>query len=280
MNKLQKKTKDAKERAEEIAGEHLLTFQNETERDSALKMLGAIHAGINIGNAVSTTSLRALEIFLDNREYEKFGFTNLTDFLNNSEHSPMSKGEYYRQIELLRKEGDATFEYLNALKIPASTRKMIGAGNISFDGDKILVGEIEVASTDTAQVKEIIKELANEIRDKDETEKKSKKQIEKLNAQIETGKDEYEQLQRNFDALNDGSPFDQTYSKLVNSFIRFNDHVKEAPDDVKKAKGENCLDTIWTLLEETRRRFGSNRSFQDSTAAAAGSDRAKKVFEE
>jgi hypothetical protein len=158
---------------------HLASNQITDQMADGLKLLGAVQAGLNISKSVSARSIRVLQDFLEAKGYEAFGHESLTDFLNNSPHSPMSKSQYYDRLEILDKEGDTTFDLLNNLRIPVAARKLLGNGQVRIEGDLITIGEESFQASDRSRVKQAIQSLAEQVDTSKEIIKKGEKEVQK-----------------------------------------------------------------------------------------------------
>jgi len=267
-DKLQKKIRQIEDEHAESVEKAIQANHEKDKHARALLLLGGIRAVDRVRQNLSSQVMTALITFQDEDMHESLGYDRFADFLDNSEYSPMKKSDFYRRKELFEKEGSELYDAFNAMKIPLSTRKLLAqsnAGEIHIEGDKLIIGETEVAKAEKDVIKEVVESLAKEIRTANSEVEKQKAQNEKLQTQIKEGVEQYEILDRKFQGLTEGSPLDRAQSQLVNAFIRFNDELSKTTVLVKTGK-EDFLDTLWMLLEESRKRIGSTRTFSDSTA--------------
>lgn len=267
-DKLSKKIREVEDAHAEQVEKAIQSNHEKDKYTRALLLLGGIRAVDRVKLNLSSQVMTALISFQEDDLHEALGYKRFADFLDESPYSPMKKSDFYRRKEVFEREGSELYDLFNEAKLPLSTRKLLAESNgaeISIDGDKLMIGETEVATTDTDVIKEVVKSLADEIRTANANADKQKKQVEKLNNQIKQGLEEYEILDRKFQGLSEGSPLDRAQSQLVNSFLRFNDELSNSTL-IEKAGKEDFLETLWMLLEESRKRFGSNRNFTDSTA--------------
>lgn len=267
-DKLSKKIRQVEDDHAEAVEKAIQTNHDKDTYARSLLLLGGIRAVDRITQNLSSQVMTAMITFQQEDMHESLGYNRFADFLDDSEYSPMSKNEFYKRKDIFEKEGSELYDAFNSMKIPLSTRKLLAqsnGGEISIEGDKIIIGETEVATTETDVIKEVVKSLANEIRSANANADKQKSQVEKLNNQIKEGVEQYEILDRKYQSLSEGSPLDRAQSQLVNSFIRFNDELSKTTVIVKTGK-EDFLDTLWMLLQESRKRLGSSRNFSDSTA--------------
>ena len=124
----------------------------------SLKM-GAIKAMSGIGQSLTRQTMLALERMKEEKLHEELGFSRYDDFLDQWPDSPMSSDKFYRARKLLDQEGELMFDAMEALKLPANTRKKL-KGIISIEGDDIVIGEERLPLTEIARVKAVLKDVA------------------------------------------------------------------------------------------------------------------------
>ena len=227
MRKTQSAAENGKELVTQKAQESLTVARISEEAADALKLLGAVQAGLNISKSVSARSIRALQSFLDSEGYKVLGHDNLTDFLNNSPHSPMTKNQYYDRLEILDREGDATFDLLNQMRIPVAVRKQIGDGNIKLEGDKIIIGTEEIPVSDTKKVKEIVRTLVDETATQKRTIERGKNEVTKFKKKLDTAKQS---------GATAGSPFEQALLTLLGAFNLLITEVEKLSEEEREEK--------------------------------------------
>lgn len=233
----------------------------QAKRDSALQrkqttqaheMFGAIRAVHNLGKMLSAQSLHALQMFQQQKGHEEYGFSSFDEFLDGYENSPMTKNQYYDRIKLLKKEGDATFDLLNSLKISARDRKLLTTGAIQIEGDEVIIGESRANLFDTRAIKELVKELARD------NQQLSEKQVE-LETKIEKEQAKSEELQRKLDS-GEGKPSEDPHgSLLVEVLLNLNNLRIEAKkltiieaEDAGRVALRSILGQVHFLIEAYR----------------------------
>lgn len=146
-DKLQKKIRELEDTDAGEALERHLEHHSEAERDEALLILGGLIAVDRLKDAIEAETINALIRFQKEGRYRALGFDQFADFLNKSPLSPMTKSTFYRQKDLLEKEGEPTYNFLTLqLAFPAAKRKLFGRGDIQVDGENVIVrdGEEEI----------------------------------------------------------------------------------------------------------------------------------------
>lgn len=137
------------------------TQADQSHRDRAMLLLGAMGAVSHISDVLNAKMLRALQQFQEEKQYEALGFARFDFFLDLSPHSPMSSDKYYRQVKLLEAEGDMGFDLMNSLKIPKTVRRQLPGGTVTVQGDFVQVGDEKVSITDTDRLRQLIKDQAD-----------------------------------------------------------------------------------------------------------------------
>jgi hypothetical protein len=243
---MKKQSKQAIEQGKETvalqASSHLAASQLTDQMVEGLKLLGAVQAGLNISRSVSARLVRVLQEFIEAKAYEAFGRDTLTDFLNNSPHSPMSKNQYYERLEILDKEGDATFGLLNNLRIPVSARKLLSDGTVRIEGDVIRIGDETIPVSDGSRVKDVIRTLAEATAEQKQTIVRSQKEVTKLKKELDTAKQS---------GATGNSPFEHALLNLLGAFTALISEVEKLPAD----EIEDVRSTMFIQLTNQRLRL-------------------------
>lgn len=256
MNKFDEKLKQNETNLIEAShDEHLEKIETE-KRNDAFFILGGIKVAEQIAQSISAKVIQSL-IYIQNEDlHQQFGYARFADFLNNDEKSPMSKSEFYRRKELYEKEGSDLFDKFNELNIANSHRKQLKPGDVSFDGDKIIIGDQEANLADQPAVKNLIKEFVLENRQLEEKKEKQQSSIEHLEKALETGRKEYEELRRNFDG--EGDEFQQAFSKAMVSMVALKQAAKNLTLVEKEERGEPVVQGLWTQMLNVRHELNQN----------------------
>lgn len=266
MDKLQKRIRQVEdEHAEEFLAEKLSAHE-QNKRDIALKFLGGIAVTNRIAQTLSAETLRALIQFQENKEYEIFGYDNFVAFLNESEHAPMTKNQFYDRKAILEKEGDPAFNLFNELGIPLHKRKLLGKGHIQLDGDTVIVvtGEFgeekteEIDITDRARLLETLSALADANADKSKKLDKKQAQLEKAEAEIKRLDEENDDiLAHNKTDLLD--PHAAALLNLVGAFNQLKITAEQLPEAEKSQFAPRVFQTIAAQMDTLSGGYGRNR---------------------
>lgn len=203
--------------------------------------VGAAKLANQIVSSLGSQSLHALERIRDEKLYLGAGFETFAEFLDKHPDSPMGHDAFRRRINLLKSEGEFAFDLLNSLNVPINTRKLL-AGGIAIDGDEIEIAGVKCSLTDTARVKEIIKDLADKTAELQRTTKRQGKQL----AQ---GQKDFDELKKRVIHANpDGTETGQAILTAAGSLARLRETLEAAPDEEKLAVKES----IFTLLRNSQ----------------------------
>ncbi len=268
--------KISKLKDEDAAQKHgeLVSYHDEKAQQEAAFLLGRITQNDHIAQAVysnlAAQSIRALERFFDEKRHEAFGYQTLVDFLEKSPMSPMSKRQYYDRLALVREHGDEIFDLLTSVGISVRSQKMLGTGELSIKGDTLYVGDKEVKIADTGVIKDVLNELFDEKRESQAREAKLKNDNEKLKAQVATGTDEFDQLQRAVDAINEQTPYERAFLAVVKATLTLKTAIEQDLDDDERAeRGPADLKTIAGQYFQLSDAYGVNVPLMEPGVAAA-----------
>jgi hypothetical protein len=215
---------------------------------TAGEMFGAVRFADALSRNLAAQTIRGLEAIQKNEGYKSYGFETFDEFLDNCPIPDMSKSKYYERRKVLELEGDEVFSVLSAFKVPISTRKLIGEGQIQIDGDQLIIGDQRADLTDMPTVKDLIKELANENRTLNEKGEKKDKEIDSLKEKLNTGAAEYEELRRAMDAQNDGTPYERALSKAISALINLALEAKKLPLVESQNRGRGDVEALWKQM--------------------------------
>jgi response regulator RpfG family c-di-GMP phosphodiesterase len=147
-------------------------------------------------------------------------------------------------------------------RIPLTTRKLLAAKgvNIAVEGEELVIDDHRVRIADTAAVKELVETVHEVLRERDERDEKKDKKIEKQAAVIEQGREEIEELQRNYDALTEDSTFEKAVMQGVKAMITLVSEVKLLSDEEKADRSEQDLKTFAEQWFQLRDAYGARQS--------------------
>lgn len=262
-NKLQQKIRQVEdEHAEETFDQHIQIHASQ-ERDNALMLLGGFKVVNRIALSLSSELMRALITFQEGKLYESLGYENFVEFLNNSDYAPMTKSQFYERKSLLEKEGDVVFDFFNAFSLPVSKRKFLGKGNISLDGETVIVKsddgeETTIEISDRARLLETLTALADANADKSKKLDRQKQQIQKSDETIADLRDTIVKraMQSDNTALD---PHAAALLSLVAAFQSLKGIAEGLEEFEKSEFAPRVFETIAAQLESLSTGYGRNR---------------------
>lgn len=157
---------------------------------NSAEVIGAIKLANKMVDALGAQTIRALETFQANEMYQAYGYETFADFLDKCPNAPMTRNQYYERKKLLDAEGDAEFDVLNSLKIPARTRKLLKAGDVALDGDQLIVGDKSAPLSDAKAVRKIIAQAVEQFERLETKSDKNEKEIEKLKKRLDEAREQ------------------------------------------------------------------------------------------
>lgn len=296
MAKLSDKLEQLKNEHAQEAFEKHQAVSDENRRSETLFLLGRIRQTGHIARAVATglsaQEIRALVQFQEDRRYLDLGYANFVEFLENSEYSPMSKTRFYERLRVLESEGDEIYDLLTEMGISISTRKLLTKGDrrLELDGDDLIVGTERVSVVDNPPIiRQLIKDLAAEIRDAETEKARVTEKLERAESQNARGREEYQALQRRYDLAVETSEFDRCWTHVQSSLHRLGELAADLPADEQSSRGIAIMKQIAHLTFAVQDGFGIKGGIDLESiavrerAAAAGSsleDRMLAEFDE
>lgn len=180
------------------------------KQNQVFMLLGGIQVANKISKSIDSQIMNALITFQEEEMYLNLGFDNFADFMQNSEYAPFKKSEFYKRRDIYLAEGGQLFDLMNEIGVSYSVRKQLAAGNydaISFEGDKIRVGDEEADLSNMRMVKTLIESFADEARkNRDDAQRKQEKleraeqQVTKLSGELSSLKSEDSEATRILEA--------------------------------------------------------------------------------
>ena len=233
-----------------------------------VKQIG--HDARSVATALSAQEIRALEHFQEQKMFIPLGYSTFVDFLDKSEYSPMSKRQYYERRELMNAHGDEIYDLLTSVGISVRAQKMLGNGELSIEGDKLVAGDVQIDIANSGLIKQVLGEMFD---DKRELEKKLATE-QKKNADnqqvIDRGIRENEELTRNIDAMRSKNPHDMAVAVLISDALELTEAIGQLPDQRKAPLGQDTLPLLNTVMQRIRAAYGTNFTFTE--AAIVGDD--------
>ncbi len=272
MSSLKDKIREVEDQHADETVEQHLAVHDKRSQDQALLLLGGIRAVNRITENLSSQVMEALIAFQKEGMSVHFGFERFADFLDQSEYSPMKKSEFYRRKELYEAEGGLLYDAFNSARIPLSTRKLLASHNgseIAIDGDELVVGAERIPIGNVGLVKEVVQSFADEISTLLKEQAKAKSKIDSQDEQIKKGTDEYNELQRAMDAVNEQTPFERALMGVVNANLKFISEIKALPESERTARAESDLKTLAEQYFQARDAYGVRTALAERSGQPA-----------
>lgn len=258
----------------------LMTNHDERARAEAFFQLGRMKQNDVIAHAffsnLTSQTIRAAEQFQKEKRFKALGYDTFDQFLDHSEFSPFTKRQYYDRLALVRSHGDEIYDLMTSVGISVRAQKLLGKGDLAIRDGQLCIGDVEVSLADAGIIKDVLNEMFDEKRTLLADREKINKQNDSLKQQIERGTDEYNELQRNLDALRDGSPHDRAVAHAIQSLLEITEIAGQLPDEAKAAKGKETCETLWSVLLQVKKAYGVGIHFTEpstqSTASTPSTD--------
>lgn len=225
---------------------------NQNDVNDALMFIGGIRAIDRLADNLSAQTITALIQVEEKNLYKHLGFNRFVDFLDDY---GLNKNRFYERKKLLEDEGIETYDLFNASRIPLSTRKLLlesGDVPIYVDGDNLIIGESETPISDNTQIKQLVQDLAGEIRISKDALKTKEKRIENLKSQVETGQSEYDELRRAFDSASDGTEYQKALVKAIGGLLNLAVVANQTPIVEKALRGRDDLQALMSQMANVR----------------------------
>lgn len=247
MSKNSSLVEKGKARAEEIISNEQEAVQQRKDEATANRVLGAIIATNRIGAALNSQAMRAMQQFFDEGMHERLGYKSVVDFLN-SPDAPLTKAQYYERTNALELEGDQTFDVLNNLRIPISTRKQLRAGDFQIEGDDIVLGDGEkrIPISDRVAVVEAIKGLTDKTAEQSRTIERGKKDVEKWKRKADEAKK---------NGRTEATPYDQALNDCIAGLVKLSAEASELTNDERRTRSDEMLRTVGPAYSKLMRSY-------------------------
>lgn len=249
---------EALEKAGTPAGDLLAQSQS---RDTTLLALGAISAMKAIAQTLNSNLIRGLQVIRDKELYRAFGYERFDSFLDLYENSPMKYKRFNYIEKQFKTEGDEVFDLLNSINVPMSARKLIAeseAGAIFIEGDEIVIGDQRADLSNLPMIKVLVKKLASANEQFHENKKVQETKIERLEEQIKTGTEEYEELRRALNAQTEGTEYERALMKAHGALIALAIEAKKLPLATTQTRGRDDVESLWKLMLVVRHELQQN----------------------
>jgi hypothetical protein len=259
-----KKNEEAIVKADKI--EALALTNEQTDQAHFLGLLqGARELARGLDKLVSAQVVNALDQFQKEERYKLFGHLTFVEFLNQSAYSPMKKDEYYDRKALLEKEGESTYDALNALNLPVYRRKALPPGAVRVEGEFVVLGgedgEERIPITEGKRLKQVLKALTDANVAKEEALTAAQKKLERSEKAKADAEAEVEELHTRLNEA--GDPLTQGIepsglvlgiAQLEQGFRTLEGHVKDTKPSQKEI--DDLCERLERRLNAAFRAFG------------------------
>jgi hypothetical protein len=211
------------------------------EQMTAYQLLGAVKAGRTVSRAVSAEAIRTLQAIRDEKLYLHFNGSPATfdEFMDKHPDAPMSYYQFHQREELLSKEGPLAFQLLNTLRIPASKRKLLTAGEVNVTEDHVEINGERFSVTNSIELRKLIVGILDEKAEveqrekaKDQTIEKGRKDVDKYKRTVADLKD---QLANGGSIMADATPHARALVSSIGNLQMLAEEIKSI-DDPKERK--------------------------------------------
>lgn len=276
MSDLKDKLSEVKDQhAAEIVEQRAVEASEKAKLEAAF-ILGRVKQNDHIAQAIATNlgsqTIMALERFQEEKKFKALGFDTFDQFLDNSDLSPMTKTQYYTRRQMMNAHTPEVFDLLTAVGISMRSQKML-VGEIAIRGDKLVIGDDEVdVSASGGMLKEAIEKIVDEKRELQTKLAKAEKKVEDQAEKLSRGEQDFEQLQRNFDALRESNPYERMLARTLTNLLELTEHIGDLPDKKKSSAGVNAMPLLWEAIRRVRSSYGTTFTFEDVDSPTTSSD--------
>jgi hypothetical protein len=194
-----------------------------------MEFVGAALALGQLAQSLSAQTIKAWETFQQQEGYKAYGCKTWVDFLENHPAMGLTKNQYYDRKNLLDKEGEELFDLLNAINAPAYIRKQLSAGDVTLDGDTLVIADKRVPMNDAKGIKKALAKVVEQMERLEESQKKSERENEKLKKKLEDATRPVEVGGRSAEHTD---PAHQALLRLVAGFTQLEAELSDLPAEV------------------------------------------------
>lgn len=285
MNSLVKqKFKEAVDSAaEEIVDAHIEEQSARAKADVFIRV-GAARAAWEIGNIVGKTlmakSLRDIEQIGKEKWFLDAGYETFADFLNNEPACPLRSSAFFAKLELLNKESDPIFDYLNMNGVSQAKRRLLGSGSIEFDeaGDVIVYPDentqdgVRISKDDRLGLIELIDGVIRSRKAAKAETEKERKNTERESSRADAAEDKFNRLQATRSAEIAADPHMIAVVELQIAYRRLADAVDALSEADKKQFVFSVLEKIASCDLRLREAYGVSATVQSPTRSEPTGD--------
>lgn len=200
--------------------------------------IGATKLANQIASSLGSQTVRALESIRDEELYKAAGFDTFDKFLDQDPDSPMSYEQFRRRSNLLKGEGDVTYDLLNSLNVPFSQRKLL-AGQIEVtDENEIKIAGVATKLDDGPRIVELISKLHSKNQEQQRTIDRGKKDVDKWKRKAVDAEG------RATIANPTGTATGQALLTAAGALVGLKDSLASATDEEKEALKDQIFDLL------------------------------------
>jgi hypothetical protein len=202
--------------------------------------IGAINAVDSIAASLLSQTIRNLQRIRDQKLYQVLGFPRFEDLLD-SPRSRISYAKFNRLEKAIENEGDALFDYLNAIDAPFTKRKLLGKGDVRVEGKEIIaqVGEEEIRVPLNNQTR-ILGVLSRVVEQRNEQARK----IKRGEREVRALKDKVEDLKNSSGGQAGRNGFYDAVLMVIGAFQVLAAEAEKLPEDQRAAQRQTIYDTV------------------------------------
>jgi hypothetical protein len=216
--------------------------------------VGAIRAVESIVSSLESQTIRNLQQIRDQELFRALGFQRFKDFME-SDRAPMNYQKFNRLEGAIEREGDALFDYLQAIDAPLSQRKLLGKGDVRVEGKEVVaqVGdeEIRVPLNNQSRILSVLSRVVDQRNEQARKIKRGEKEVKAL-------KDKVAELKTsNGHGTGQGGFFDAQLN-LIGSFSVLAAEAEKLPEDQRKKLRKSFYNTVAEHMKRIDEAFGLN----------------------
>jgi hypothetical protein len=242
----------------EQAKEELQTLDGTPVSDAQAEVLmkiGAIRAVDSIADALSSQTLRNLQQIRDQELFKALGFKRFKDFME-SDRAPMNYQKFNRLEGAIEREGDALFDYLNAIDAPLSKRKLLGRGDVRVEGKEVVAHvegeeeEIRVPLNNTARLLSVLSRVVEQRNEQARRIARGKKEVKSLKEKVAELADG-----NGHNGAGQGGYMDAVLN-LIGSFSLLATEIEKLPEAKRAELRTQFFDTVGENMKRVDEAFG------------------------
>jgi hypothetical protein len=233
-----------RQKADQAITEAVSSSLQSEEASELLFRLGEISAAAVISRNLESAVIVGLQRIRDEKKYLALGFDRFDQFLDTWHRAPM-KYKRFNYLEGIHDElGPENFDLMRGSGLSYRQMKMLEAGDIVVDGKDVVIGEDRVSLGDSHVIRDLVEKLVNDRTAEKNAKQKLERKVETLEAKVERGTEENEELRRSLDEVDATTHFERALMHAINSLLLLGEAVGQLDDFEKKHRGPEDLKLI------------------------------------